>query len=113
MELKEIITKQDEFDRRHASKFEWAEPITENTTDMLAFLIVAITGEVGELSNVVKKILRGDITLESARENIEDEIVDIFIYLIKICNQMSIDLESLFLSKLSDNANRFRNYEKK
>lgn len=113
MELKDIMLKQYEFDLKHASKFEWSEPITEDTIDMLAFLIVAMTGEVGELSNVVKKILRGDVSLESAREYIEDEIADIFIYLIKICNQMSIDLEELFLSKLSNNVKRFQNYEKK
>ena len=79
MELKEIITKQDEFDRKHASKFEWSESITDDTIDILVFLIIAITGEVGELSNVIKKIMRGDIALESARENIENEIADIFI----------------------------------
>ena len=113
MELEEIMKQQLEFDKKHASEFEWSLPISEKTVDMLGFLIVAMTGELGELSNVVKKILRGDHTLEFSKEQIKDELVDIFIYLIKICNQMSIDLEELFLCKLNNNIKRFKHYEKK
>ncbi len=113
MELKEIMKIQNEFDEVHSSKFEWSEPISENTLDVLSFLIVAITGELGELSNVVKKVLRGDCPLSSVKHQVEDELADIFIYLIKICNQMSIDLEPLYFSKLEQNKKRFRNYEKR
>jgi NTP pyrophosphatase (non-canonical NTP hydrolase) len=112
MELKEIMELQYKFDEKHAGKFEWSIPITENTINILAFLIVAMTGEIGELSNIVKKILRGDHSLEDSKEQIKDELVDIFIYLIKICNQMSINLEEVFFNKLEQNIARFRQYEK-
>lgn len=112
MDIKEIMALQHDFDVKHAGKFEWSNPINENSLDMLAFLIVAITGEVGELSNVVKKILRGDYLLSKSMDKIEDELVDIFIYLIKICNQMSINLEELYLTKLEKNVERFSEYEK-
>jgi NTP pyrophosphatase (non-canonical NTP hydrolase) len=113
MELKEIMRMQLEFDKRHASNFTWSQNINNENLEMLGFLIIAITGEIGELSNVVKKILRGDkeFSLEINRDELEEEITDIFIYLMKICNQMDIDLEENFLKKLQKNIEEFRKYE--
>ncbi len=40
----------------------------------------------------------------------EEEVADIFIYLLKICNRMDIDLEENFLKKLKKNKKRFKDY---
>lgn len=113
MELMEIRKLQDEFDKEHAGNFEWSARITPNNLEVLEFLLLSLVGEVGELSNITKKIIRGDFELASAKEHVEDEVADIFIYLIKICNQMEIDLEKIFLNKLEKNKVRFSNFKKK
>lgn len=52
-----------------------------------------LAGEVGELGNYLKKIRRGDFTLEEKREEVEDEVGDIQAYLILFCDAADIDLE--------------------
>ena len=41
---------------------------------------IAIAGEAGELCNVIKKITRGDFTLEEKRNELVKEVADIMIY---------------------------------
>ena len=47
----------------------------------------ALSGETGELCNVIKKIHRGDFTLKEANEKelIADEAADVVIYLDLLC----------------------------
>jgi len=58
------------------------------------------------------KVVRGDVSLAKERASIEEEVTDLFIYVLKICNQMDIDLESSFLAKLDRNWHRFHSYER-
>jgi NTP pyrophosphatase (non-canonical NTP hydrolase) len=44
------------------------------------FLAVGIAGEAGEMCNLVKKVMRGDFTLEDRREEILDELADVMTY---------------------------------
>ena len=85
-------------------------PITNDNMEPLTFLLICMVGELGELANCVKKIVRGDFPLDAKITEIEEEIADIFIYLVKICNQMNLDLEELFLRKIELNRKRFSNY---
>lgn len=41
---------------------------------------LAICGEAGELANLMKKVMRGDFTIEEKRREIEGEIADIICY---------------------------------
>src|SRR5262249_44655441 len=41
----------------------------------------AVTGELGELANLLKKVQRGDKTLDEAREDIGKELADVLTYL--------------------------------
>ena len=112
MDLKKIMEVQNDFDKDHVGNFDWAIAITENNLEILEFLIICIMGELGELSNTVKKVVRGDFHLDTKKEQIEEEITDIFIYVVKLCNQLNIDLEANFIKKLEYNKERFKNYEK-
>jgi len=111
MELSAISQLQESFDEEHSGHFGWSVPVTEDNLDMLAFLALGICGEAGELANTVKKVVRGDHTLVAARHEIEEEVADIFIYLVKTCNQVDIDLERAYLRKLEANRTRFKRYE--
>ncbi len=104
MELSEIMKMQAEFDRMHG----WFDPIGAATIGALEHGVVCLTGELGEFANVVKKVVRGDFSYEEALPMLKEELVDEFIYLVKICNQMQIDLEAEYLRKLSINQVRFK-----
>ncbi|KKI86516.1 hypothetical protein WZ76_09950 [Shouchella clausii] len=87
------------------------ENVDDNNIEVLEHLIVCLVGEVGEFSNIVKKIGRGDFSLTDKMGELSDELADIFIYLIKISNQCDIDLEKSFIEKLNKNKKRFSGYE--
>jgi len=52
----------------------------------------AMAGEAGETCNVIKKIERGDKTLEEAREHLGEELADVAIYLSILAYRAGIDL---------------------
>lgn len=110
--IREIKSLQEEFDRAHSGRNEFYESINECNLEALEHLIVCIMGELGEFSNIVKKVGRGDLALAEAKAQLDEEIIDIFIYLIKVTNQFDVDLEEGFLKKLSKNKQRFLRYKK-
>lgn len=111
MHIKEIVKFQDAFDKKHKNKFSWNQKINDENIEMLEFLLVSLFGEIGETSNIVKKIVRGDFKLFEKKEELSEEIADIFIYLIKIANQLDIDLEKEYFKKMEKNSERFKKYE--
>ncbi|MBB5341450.1 MazG nucleotide pyrophosphohydrolase domain-containing protein [Tunturiibacter gelidoferens] len=111
MELKDICKMQSEFDAAHKSNARWDEPITQDNLQLLEHLLVCLVGEVGECANLVKKVVRGDLSYAAVRDDLGGELADTFIYLIKVCSQTGIDLEREFLKKLEFNRKRFKKYE--
>lgn len=111
MDLKDICRLQSEFDAAHKSREPWNAPITADNLQLLEHLLVCLVGEVGECANLVKKVVRGDLSYAAARQNLGGELADTFIYLIKICSQSGVDLEREFLERLEHNRKRFKNYE--
>lgn len=61
----------------------------------------ALSGEVGELGNFIKKINRGDFTLEEVREQVEDEFGDIQTYLDIFATRCGINLASATANKFN------------
>ncbi|WBW95255.1 MazG nucleotide pyrophosphohydrolase domain-containing protein [Oceanirhabdus sp. W0125-5] len=112
VDIKSIIEKQKLFDSMHKGNFNWDEPINESNLNMLQYLIICTLGELGEASNIVKKVVRGDCSLEDVSTDLSEEIIDVFIYVIKLAYQLNIDIESEFLKKLKKNESRFKNYER-
>lgn len=113
MTLKEIINLQKNFDNKHVSSFKWDEIITDDNIHLLEYLLICLVGEFGETSNIIKKVIRGDKRLNDVKESISEEIVDMFIYIIKMGYQLNIDIEEEYLKKLHRNDMRFNNYELK
>ena len=110
MTLKELADIQRQFDRQHESEFPWDTPISQDNIPMLGFTLLALSGEVGETANLVKKIWRGDCTLLDKQVDLQEEIADIFSYLLKLTNQLDIDLEQAYLKKNKKNYERFAKY---
>lgn len=112
MQLSEMIDLQKEFDLRHAGRFSWARAAESEPDAVLQFLLVALLGELGEMANLIKKVARGDCTLNDIQKEMRSELADVFIYVIKMADQANINLEEAFLNKLEYNEVRFRSFEK-
>ncbi|MCX8178251.1 MAG: nucleotide pyrophosphohydrolase [Candidatus Aenigmarchaeota archaeon] len=115
MELREIQKKQLEFDKEYFKKF-WDIKNDKIFIERLQYIVVALVGEIGEYANIVKKISRDYENLNrnnfnQKREELIEELVDCFIYLIIAANLLDIDLEREFLKKLEKNKKRFEKYK--
>ena len=112
--ISELIQMQREFDSRHGSEGRsWAQRIDQQHVSVLLELTVALTGEVGEFANLTKKVARGDFTLEAGKPEMASELADIFIYLLKLSDQLGIDLETEFQDKMHLNEERFKQFMKR
>jgi len=65
MDLKELMKLQRIFDSNHKSTNNWFTKINEKNLETFEFLIVSIMGELGEISNIVKKVRREDLSFDS------------------------------------------------
>lgn len=66
----------------------------------------AICGELGEAANIVKKIERGDMTLDEARPLLAKEFADVVTYLDITAFQAGIDLGEATREKFNEVSNR-------
>ena len=66
----------------------------------------ALTGEVGEVANIFKKIDRGDLTLEEVREDIGKELGDIMTYLMFVSMRARINLGEVTVRKFNEVSER-------
>jgi NTP pyrophosphatase (non-canonical NTP hydrolase) len=66
----------------------------------------ALAGEVGEAANIIKKIRRGDVSLEEIRGELGKEFADILAYLVLLAYQAGVDLEDAAIEKWNDVSER-------
>lgn len=98
-EIKELQEKITDF----ASKRQWIKFHTPKN------LVMALTGEVGELSAEFQWLTPEEaIAIDSQqRESVGLEIADVAIYLLRLCTVLNIDLKSVIEAKLDINEERF------
>ena len=68
--------------------------------------MTATIGELGELANVLKKVKRGDLTIEEARPMLEKEIADVQAYLDLLAASLNIDLALATVNKFNEVSDR-------
>ena len=61
----------------------------------------AVTGELGELANLIKKIERGDMSLDEASSDVADELADVVTYLDILAFRCGVDLGSATMDKFN------------
>lgn len=80
--------------------------------------LVGLFGEVGEFSNVIKKInlkLDNDkynYDIEAANDLLAEELVDSLIYILRISEILDIDIEEETLKKIKKNRERYSGLRK-
>ena len=115
MDLKEITKFQREFDEKHG--WNWANSSEKEKLEHLQYGTIALTGEVGEFANLVKKILRefnstGKLPGKDMYEKLKEELTDVFIYLLKLADQaLEMDIEKEYFKKMKFNEVKFKRFE--
>lgn len=66
----------------------------------------AVTGELGEAANLIKKIERGDVTLEEARADLGKEFADVVTYLDILAMRSGVDLGAVTIAKFNEVSER-------
>jgi len=66
----------------------------------------AVCGELGELANLIKKIERGDFTLDEKREELGKEIADVLTYLDILAFRAGVDLGAATVEKFNEVSDR-------
>ncbi|HEL2956958.1 TPA: nucleotide pyrophosphohydrolase [Stenotrophomonas maltophilia] len=74
-------------------------------------LVMALSGEVGELNEIFQWMTEADsfkaATSEATASAVRDEIADIALYLIRLSDVLGIDLNEAVSSKLTTNAAKY------
>jgi NTP pyrophosphatase (non-canonical NTP hydrolase) len=66
----------------------------------------AVTGELGEAANIIKKIRRGDFSLEDARAELAKELADVQTYLDLLAMAAGVDLGKATIAKFNEVSER-------
>lgn len=118
MNFNELIAIQKDFDRKHG----WTIS-TDNLSELIEMLhrdVVGLVGEVGEFANILKKLTLAQKFFESSEAcksfqnsmpQLAEELIDTFIYIMRIAAYLCIDIEKEYLRKLEFNKNRYKEYE--
>ncbi len=87
-------------------KGEPAHTVADGSDWSLTDWMTAVTGEVGEAANIIKKVRRGDMTLDEARIALADELADVAIYLDILAYRAGINLGKAIESKWNETSRR-------
>jgi NTP pyrophosphatase (non-canonical NTP hydrolase) len=117
MELNQIVNLQIEMDEQHGFPVKF-ESDTEKYSQLTKDL-VGLFGEVGEFSNVLKKINikidhpdQYELSLSAAEAALTEELVDSLIYIIRIGAILGIDLQMALMDKMKKNSVRYERLQK-
>lgn len=74
-------------------------------------LLLALTGEVGELCDVFQWMSEAD-SLAAAKhpataQSVKDELADVFMYLVRLSSVLGVDLNEAVMSKLALNGQKY------
>jgi NTP pyrophosphatase (non-canonical NTP hydrolase) len=74
-------------------------------------LVMALTGEVGELSEIFQWMTEADSkaagTNPSTAEAVKDELADVLLYLVRLSSALGVDLNEAVTQKLLKNAQKY------
>lgn len=116
MDFQEMIEKQRNFDLENG--FILTKKPLMSKYNQISHELIGLIGEIGELANIVKKInllidngieIKPD-TVHEKEDGIREELIDAFIYLIRISDIFELDLEKDYLEKLEKNIEKYGSF---
>ncbi|MCB5288036.1 MAG: hypothetical protein LHW64_09555 [Candidatus Cloacimonetes bacterium] len=112
MEVKELLKKQVAQDESIGFPVKFSNSIAKY--DQLTKDLVGLFGEIGEFSNIVKKINiklskqdQYEFDIELAEKGLKEELTDTFIYILRIAAILNVDIEKEVIKKMEVNAKRY------
>lgn len=116
MELSALISEQIKRDRRRGFAVDFETDAARE--DQLMRDLVGLFGEVGEFSNLLKKVVLARTTsgysgptLEEAAVELREELADATIYIFRLATILGGNLEQDILAKIKRNDERYRDLE--
>ena len=77
--------------------------------ESISEIFMLLSEEIGEMAKAARRYSGLKVDDDSKKPELEQEIADVFIYLLDICNYFDIDLEKAFRDK--EEVNKKRNWE--
>lgn len=112
MDIKEILKKQVAQDESIGFQVTFANH--NEMYDQLTKDLVGLYGEIGEFSNIVKKITiklsnpdKYKLEIDVAEVNLREELIDSFIYILRLAAILNVDIEKEVLKKMQENNHRY------
>jgi NTP pyrophosphatase (non-canonical NTP hydrolase)/predicted ATPase len=113
--LEELQSLQLRFDKDRGFDFPTQHPPEEELSReerlrRIEYAALALSGEVGELANSIKKARRALWQGESPEQALADsrhELADVLAYLLKLSELLGVELDRAYLEKMSENCLRF------
>ena len=89
------------------------QPSTKQNIPGLAYLGLGLTGEAGEVADVIKKVFRDGDGQPSVEEKnaIKEELGDVLYYVSEICNDLGIELDAVAIKNLAKLAARYNAHD--
>jgi len=76
----------------------------------IAYALLGLSGEVGEVANKYKKVLRGDKPLnDEFRETVSHEIGDVLWYIARLAEELDLSLETIAINNIDKLERRLLN----
>jgi NTP pyrophosphatase (non-canonical NTP hydrolase) len=76
----------------------WHKQVLDNPEKQLAIMTLGLVGEAGEVSEPIKKQIRGDGPL--SKESLKLELGDVLHYWVEIANVFDIEIEDIMISNI-------------
>jgi NTP pyrophosphatase (non-canonical NTP hydrolase) len=114
MDIKDILSFQTKFDTAHGFQTNFGS--NEEKYTQISKDLVGLLGEVGEFANIVKKItLQIDrsaevVQLDQYEQCLREELVDSWIYLLRLASILNMDLQDEYLKKMKINEKKYRDF---
>lgn len=118
MNIKDIIKIQNDFDAKHG--WTQADRSIDALLNALGVDTIGLVGEVGEFANLLKKAKLDknlnkadfeDLCRNQFFPAMREELIDTFIYLIRLMGHLDVDIQTEYLKKVKYNEERFKKYE--
>lgn len=117
MDLSKLIQEQISRDRKRGFRVDFE--LDAEREDQLMRDLIGLFGEVGEFSNILKKVMLTRTVagydgpnLTSAGPELREELADAAIYIFRLATILGTDLEEDILAKITKNDERYQRLEK-